>query len=336
MDLGFSVERLERLDAAGVPKASLVAKRGAGSGGLAFLSHVDTVPGNSWSSDPLQARIESGRLIGLGSCDMKGPLATTIAAASAPERDALRHPVYVVITADEETTGLGAINVVEDSESLGNGPEYGIVAEPTRLEPVYAHKGTGRAVVTAHGRAAHSSTGLGESANFRIAAFLHEMADLARQLEADEAFLDPAFEPPHLCLNMTIDDGGTRPNVTAPRSVCTLSFRPMPEDRSGELLALIERKAKDHGHLFEGHLLEAFAVSPESRIVREAVAASGAEAHTVGYGTDAIHFRRALEQMVVLGPGDIAQAHTDGEWIEISQLERAVEVYGRLIDAFCS
>src|SRR5215211_3077740 len=78
----FDVERLEFVDANGQRKVSLVAKRGSGTGGLAFFSHSDTVPGTNWSRDPWSPAIEDGRLIGLGSCDMKGPLAATVVAAA--------------------------------------------------------------------------------------------------------------------------------------------------------------------------------------------------------------------------------------------------------------
>ena len=78
---GFEVERLEYDDAAGVRKVNLVARKGEGTGGLAFLSHLDTVPGTGWDRDPWSPIVEGDRLIGLGACDMKGPLAATLIAA---------------------------------------------------------------------------------------------------------------------------------------------------------------------------------------------------------------------------------------------------------------
>jgi acetylornithine deacetylase len=332
---GFEVERLEYDDPDGVRKVNLVSRRGSGSGGFGLFSHNDTVPGDSWASDPFTPRREGDRLIGLGSCDMKGPLAATIEAAAAPALDTLVRPVYVVVTADEEVSGRGALQVAARSRLYRAGPARGVVAEPTRLTPVYAHKGGAKAVVTAHGRAAHSSTGKGVNATFLIAPFLAEMARLAEEIQRDESFLNHEFVPPHNCVNVTIDDGRTRPNVTAAKTVCTLAFRPMPDDRSDDLMAIIRERAERHGLHFKGVRGQAFRVAPECRVVQLALQATGVEqAVTVGFGTDAFAFMNDLE-LVVLGPGDIAQAHTEDEWIALAQLRAAVRVYGSMIDAAC-
>jgi acetylornithine deacetylase len=334
-DAGFEVERVEYDDPDGERKVNLVGRRGNGSGGFGLFSHSDTVPGDSWTADPFTPRREGDRLIGLGSCDMKGPLAATIEAAAAPALDTLVRPVYVVVTADEEVSGRGALQVAARSRLYRAGPARGVVAEPTRLTPVYAHKGGAKAVVTAHGRAAHSSTGKGVNATFLIAPFLAEMARLAEEIQRDESFLNHEFVPPHNCVNVTIDDGRTRPNVTAAKTVCTLAFRPMPDDRSDDLLAIIRERAERHGLHFKGVRGQAFRVAPECRVVQLALQATGVEqAVTVGFGTDAFAFMNDLE-LVVLGPGNIAQAHTEGEWIAVPELRRAVAVYRSMIDAAC-
>jgi acetylornithine deacetylase len=69
--------------------------------------------------------------------------------------------------------------------------------------------------------------------------------------------------------------------------------------------------------------------------VRAALAASGAaRSQVVPYGTEAAVYKDHLD-VVILGPGDIAQAHTNGEWIELAQLHRAVDVYTRMIERLC-
>ena len=330
---GFEVERIEYVDAAGERKVNLVARRGAGFGGLAFCSHLDTVPGTNWDRDPWSPAIEDDRLIGLGSCDMKGPLAATVVAAAAADVDRLGESVLVVATADEEVDLRGAREVVARSRLFREArPRHGVVAEPTRLTPVYAHKGGAFVRVTAHGVAAHTSTDRGVSANLLIAPFLAELAELAGRLRADPTYGHPAFDPPTLGFNVALDDGVCRTNVTAARTTCTLSLRPMPHDRSAEVIEEIEARAREYGFEVESEVGPPFSGSTETEVVRAALAATGrTEARTVPYGTEAPVFQQALE-VVVLGPGDIAQAHTNGEWIALAQLHEAVDVYSRMIE----
>ncbi len=334
--LAFEVERQPFTDAQGVTKFNLIARKGSGDGGLGFFSHMDTVPGTGWEDDAWNLQVEPDRLIGLGACDMKGPLAATIIAADSVAAQSLTRPVFIVVTADEETTGQGALEVITNSTMFRQAPpRYGVIAEPTSLIPVYAHKGVGVVRVTATGVAAHTSTERGTSANFLIAPFLAEMAALATELKADPSYQNAAFEPPSLGFNMTLNDNGTQPNVTAAKTVCTLCMRPMPNDRSADVIARIIERAEHYGFETSTMMLSPFAVDPGAEIVRAALTATGAAAAgTVSYGTDGFRFQEAVE-LVVLGPGDIKQAHTSGEWILRSQLDEAITVYRRLIEHFC-
>ena len=130
---GFEIERLDYADAAGVAKRALVAHRG-GIGGLAFSGHMDTVPDTGWTTDPWDGRIEGGRLHGLGSTDMKGPLAACIVAARALPEGV---PVSLFITTDEETTKAGARLIAAESRLARRAaPAAILVAEPTMMTPV--------------------------------------------------------------------------------------------------------------------------------------------------------------------------------------------------------
>ncbi len=333
----FEVERLEYLDNNGERKVSLVGKKGDGPNGFGLFSHSDTVPGLEGEWDPFDPVIQDGRLFGRGSCDMKGPLAATIAAGEKVNAADLQSPLFIVVTADEEISSAGARQVAEASELFNaECPKHGVIAEPTRLTPVYAHKGGGRVFVTANGRAAHTSTDKGVSANFLIAPFLAEMAALAELLKTDESFMNKEFDPPTNGFNMVLDDGGCRPNVAAAKTVCTLSFRPMPNDRSDDVIAMITETAEKYDLEVSSQKGTPFYVSPDAEIVQAGLKATGAtKPGTVPFGTDAHAFKNHL-QLVILGPGDIVQAHTVGEWIDIEQLSAAVGVYQRMIEMFCT
>jgi acetylornithine deacetylase len=334
-ECGFSLEELSFMDG-DQRKTSLVARKGVGEGGIGIFSHSDTVPADADGWEPFTPTLQDQHIIGRGAADMKGAIAASIVAAAPYSPDQLRRPVTIVITADEEIGYGGAKQVIAESSTLaGNWPTYGIIAEPTQMRPVYAHKGGVRVKVTAHGRAAHTSTDKGISANFLIAPFLAEMAELNQLVKSETRFQNAEFNPPTNGFNMVINDGNAAANVTAAKTVCTVGFRPMPNDHSEEVLERIIGSAKKHNLEFDWYVHEPFYVDRNSPLIQAALAATGLPAaETVPFGTEAAVFKD-LMQLVILGPGNIAQAHTQGEWIALDQLHTAVEVYRHLIDHFC-
>ncbi len=333
--IGFEVERLSFWDENEQEKVTLVAKKGDGPGGLCLFSHSDTVPGGEgW--EPLTPRLANGKIYGRGSCDMKGPLAATMAAAARVHAHDLTRPLFIAVTSDEEQGYHGARLMLKESQIFQAGwPEFGVVAEPTQMIPVYAHKGGARIRVTAHGVAAHTSTDKGVSANFLIAPFLAEMAELAKRFRRDETFINHEFDPPTNAFNLTINDFGTRPNVTAARTEAILGLRAMPDAHFSEAVQLIEERARAHNLDVDTYTMDYFAVSPDAPIVQSACRASGVDrAVNVPFGTEAILYKEHM-QCVVLGPGNIEQAHTIGEWIDVAELERAVGIYEQMIKELC-
>lgn len=335
---GFTeIERLEYAYKGNKPRANLVARKGEGSGGLAFLSHSDTVPGSeeTWAAfDPV---VKDGRLFGRGSCDMKGPLAATMIAAAAFDAERLKVPLYVVVSADEEIGLYGAKHLVRHSKLLNNGgPDYGIIAEPTRLIPAYGHKGYAYIKVVAQGKAAHTSSGEGISSSFLIAPFLADMAALNERFNSDPAFMNDEFQPPTNGFNMVISDDGL-PNMTAGKSECVLTLRVMPDACTEEIVDLITNKAQNYGlDVVMARVTAPVYTDRESPLVRVVCQATGiSQPETIPFATEGFHYRQLMD-LVILGPGDIAVAHTVGESIAVAELEKAVNVYTKTIEALCT
>lgn len=333
---GFAIERLQYTDANGVDKHNLIAKKGEGSGGLGFFSHTDTVPGDPREWDPWEPVVKDGKLYGRGGCDMKGPLAASMIAAANADLDQLKRPIYLAASSDEEQGHNGAHYMQEHAKTFQeNWPTWTVIPEPTQLQPVYAHKGGARIVVTAIGRAAHTSTDKGISANFLIAPFLAEVAELNKRFKSDKRFQNDEFSPPTNGFNLTIDDGQCRTNVTAAKTVATMSIRIMPNDHHEEQIALIEAAARKYDLEVDSRAMGAFYVDKDADVVQAACRATGIDrAITVPYGTEAGSYQK-YTQCVILGPGNIEQAHTIGEWVEIKQLEDAVGIYQRMITDLC-
>lgn len=324
---GFEVERVDYRDQNGVAKRALVAHRGP-PGGLALSGHMDTVPDTGWRDDPWSGRIADGVLHGLGSADMKGSVAAIVVAARAlPERV----PITLLITTDEETTKAGAREIAQRSKLARATQLRGIVvAEPTRMVPMRGHRVHVQFTATATGIQAHSSTGHGRNANWDLAPFLMDMKSIYEMLRSDPAYHDTAYDPPFSDFNLVVDNHGAAVNVTVPKATAIIKFRysakvdPTPVARmvreAARLygLTLSEAREGDPPELPESHPL----VQLCTRVV-------GVAARVAPYGTDASELQ-AIAPCVILGPGDIATAHTPGECVPVTELAAAVPLFMRL------
>ena len=341
--LGFRTERVEYEDAKGVRKANVIGKMGDGVGGLAYFGHTDVVPADPWLFDdhgPFQPTVKDDRLYGRGSCDMKGSIACMLAAAERFRATDLKQPLYVTCTADEEVGYGGAAQVTKRSKLFRGMVEHntrGIIGEPTMLQVVYAHKGTYGFRAISHGKAAHSSTRDGINANLKMIPFLAEMKIIHDETVADPKWHHAEFDPPWVSWNIGINDHTTAINITPPQSVCTVYFRPTPGIDADALLERSRSAAERHGLEFQVmHCAGPLYVDPQSAFVQEMADLAGTEKPgTVSYGTDGAMLT-ALKNLVVIGPGDIAQAHTHDEWIALDQLEKGTELYSSAIHRWCA
>jgi acetylornithine deacetylase len=340
--LGFIVERIEYDDKNGVRKANIVAKKGSGTGGMAYFGHTDVVPADPWFTEehgPFQPTVLGDKLYGRGSCDMKGSVACMLAAAERYSVSDLSNPIYITCTSDEEIGYGGAAAVAKRSETfreMVDGGANGIIGEPTLLQVVYAHKGTYGFQATSRGRAAHSSTRKGLNANLAMIPFLSEMKAMHDECESDPAWQHDEFDPPTITMNIGINDHTRAVNITPPQSICTVYFRPMPGQDPDALITRAREAAEKHGLEFDIHSrANPLYVDPNGDFVQEVLRLTGqAKATTVSYGTDGTMLAE-LTNLVVFGPGDIAQAHTHDEWVELEQLRLGEETYAKLIKHWC-
>lgn len=334
--------RVEILPIPGHPdKANLLGTLGTGPGGLVLSGHTDTVPFDEplWSHDPLRLTEADGRFYGLGTSDMKSFLALAIEAARGLRAGDLRQPLMILATADEESAMTGARALVDTGRPLGR---FAVIGEPTGLKPVRTHKGVMGEVVRLIGRSGHASDpSLGNNA----LEGMHEAltAILAWRDELQRAHHHPAFRVPYPTINPGHIHGGDNPNRICGDCELHLDLRVLPgldpNDLRDELRRRVAAVAERRGLAWSVEPL--FTPIPPvetpagSEIVRTAEALTGYAAEAVSFGTEAPFFDQLGMETLILGPGDIAQAHQPDEYLELARIPPTLELLRGLIRQFC-
>lgn len=321
------------------------------AGGLALSGHVDTVPveGQDWSSDPFTLVERNGRLFARGAADMKGFVASALAAVPDLLAMKLVRPVHLFISFNEEVDCEGARILVQDLEAGALRPALCIVGEPSMMKPIIAHKGRLSVRVTVKGRGGHSSQpALGVNAIHAAAEAIARIAAESRRL-ATSGRREAGFEPEHSTIHVGLIEGGSILNIIPDQAVFEMEWRTIPgDDAYAELAALQNYVAdtiepwmhavdRDTGFLFEPlHDLPPLSLDPGHELVDLVKQASGANREgKVSYGTEAGIFQNSGIASIVCGPGDIAQAHKPDEWVALSQLE-ACDAFIRRIASRCT
>jgi acetylornithine deacetylase len=341
--IGFTVNRLPYTDASGVEKINLIALFGTEfsegtSVELALVGHTDTVPYDPNWNEALQLTEREGKLFGRGACDTKAFIAASLAACENIKLENLRRPLALVFTADEE---IGLIGAKRLAETRAIHSRYAIVGEPTSLRPMRAGKGYCLAEVTVKGREAHSAyPSLGSSAVFGAARLIAAIEAIATKLESEQ---HPAFDPAYTTLNVGLVRGGTAKNVIPGECRFTLEWRPIPGQGPQRLLdllttAIAAEKARDPKFVCEvdaARADEGFETATDSPLVTLLTELTGNEPGTVAFGTEAAQMTELGAEAVVLGPGNIREAHRTGEFVPVAELEACVGILQQAIERLC-
>jgi acetylornithine deacetylase len=297
-------------------------------------------------TDPFTPRIEGGKMWGRGTCDTKGSLAAALIALRRLAADGTprRHEVTLLCTVDEEYRKRGIMHAV----AAGLGAAAAIVGEPTNLRPVVAHKGALRWRLITHGRAAHTSRP--ENGNNAIYQMVEVIDYLRERIEPVLAGVrHPLLSPPTLTVGRI--EGGVGVNIVPERCSIEIDRRSLPTEDLDAILAEIDalmaalmrtrpdvRVEREEPFLAEQGLdtpMDAPVVAALQAACRSVLGADAPVApEGVPYGTDATHL--AGIPCVVFGPGDIAQAHTADEWVELAQVDSAAEILHRLSRSFAA
>ncbi len=337
--LGFSVE-IQPVPAMN-NKFNMLAKLGSGEGGLLLAGHSDTVPfdENRWQSDPLKVDIKDDKFFGLGTCDMKGFFAFILQACQGLDAKNLKKPLYVLATADEETTMAGA-RFFAESQTIK--PDVAIIGEPTNLVPVIMHKGHMSHRISVQGQSGHSSQ---PDKGVNAIEVMHQVISALINFKEKLAlnYQNTAFDVPAPTLNLGAINGGDNANRICGHCNLDLDMRSLPGMKDDELLHLLSEALKPLVEKYPARISFAelhpsspsFEQEKPSSLISIAEEISGHKCCAVNYATEAPFIQQLGCQTIVMGPGSINQAHQPNEYLAFSEINKTETMLIKMIQQHC-
>lgn len=322
-------------------KFNLLAKIGSGAGGLLLAGHSDTVPFDEgkWQQDPFIVKHKDDKLFGLGTCDMKGFFAFILEAIKEVPLQKLQKPLYILATADEETSMAGARFFAKQQLIK---PDMAIIGEPTELKPIAKHKGHMAHTLSVTGKAGHSSDpdkGVNaiEIMHLAIANLIQLKQDLAKK------YTDDSFSVPQATLNLGHIHGGDGENRICGHCHLNFDLRSVPglpdEDVIGQIdQALAPVRANYPGRVARSLMYPTsppFACKNEHGIIDLAEKLTGFSVDNANYATEAPFINQLGCDTLILGPGSIEQAHQPDEFISLAYVDPTVTLLRNMIKAVC-
>jgi len=315
----------------------VVASLGNGSG-LMLNGHMDTVPAgdvSNWKYNPFEARVVDGKIFGRGTSDMKGGIASILAAVKNLSKENFKRKLLLTFVADEEVEAKGSRYLVNSRKEILKDIKYGIMGECTSLDARIAQKGIVKIKVKFKGKAAHGSKPeLGINAIYKATEFIQEVRKLIEQLKKRRNVILGSGT-----INVGVINGGTKINVVPEFCNVEIDRRLIPGETpkiAVEQLKKILKKLKLKADIETTknrlpmqldknlEILKILKSITKTRFIGES-----------GYTEAELFYRDAGFPCFSFGPGISELAHVSNEYIPIKNLQRATKIYEELIRRVC-
>ncbi len=330
-------------------KANLFATIGPRDrGGVVLSGHTDVVPveGQAWTMEPFRLTERDARLYGRGTADMKGFIASVLAAVPRFLERELTVPVHLAFSYDEEVGCLGVRPMLEELAKRAHKPLVCLIGEPTELKPVLGHKGKLAMRCQVKGAACHSAYApYGVNAIEYAARMIGRLGEIGAQLARPEHH-DARFDPPYSTVQTGLIKGGRALNIVPAECEFDFEVRALPDFDAEEVAQKLQSYAEselvpamravhaDTGvRLLPLSAYPGLATPPDSQAAKLLALLSGSEAFgTVAFGTEGGLFEQSGIPTVVCGPGSMDQGHKPDEFISLEQLAGCDAMLARLGD----
>ena len=280
-------------------------------------SHIDTVkPVNGWRKQPFTPKVENGKLYGLGSNDAGASLVSlfqTFRYLSAIEQ---RYNLIFLASCEEEISGKNGIESV-----LPQLPPitFGVVGEPTEMNPAIAEKGLMVLDVTARGKAGHAAREEGENAIYKVLDDINWFRTYRFPLES--SLLGPVK------MSVTQINAGTQHNVIP--DVCTF----VVDIRSNEFYTNEALFQEITSHICWEAKARSFRLNSSSIDINHPFVQKAIELGKTPFGSPTLSDEALMNfPSVKIGPGKSSRSHTADEYVMLAEIEEAIRMYIQLLD----
>ncbi|SDU95704.1 acetylornithine deacetylase [Pseudomonas mucidolens] len=328
-------------------KANLLASIGPPvAGGVVLSGHTDVVPveGQAWTVEPFCLSEAHGKLFGRGTADMKGYLASVLAAVPLFLASPLRRPVHLAFSYDEEVGCLGVRSLLALLPQRIPQPALCLIGEPTGLQPVLGHKGKLAMRCHVKGVACHSAYApYGVNAIEQAARLIGRLGEIGADLAAPSLH-DARFDPAYSTVQVGVIQGGTALNIVPADCRFDFEVRALPDFTAHSVVAQLQDYAEQallpgmrtvHAdtaiHFEQLSAYPGLATAPDSNAARLIARLCGSDAFgTVAFGTEGGLFHQAGVPTVVCGPGSMDQGHKPDEYVSVEQMAACDRLMDRL------
>ncbi len=280
-------------------------------------SHIDTVkPVSAWTKDPFNPETDGDILYGLGSNDAGASVVSLLHAFLVLTQKPQPYNLVFMASAEEEVSGKGGIeSVLTELPDIA----FAVVGEPTEMHPAIAEKGLMVLDCTAHGKSGHAARNEGDNAIYKVVSDI-EWFQTYHFPKSSELLGD-------VKMSVTMIQAGTQHNVVPDKCTFVVDIRSNEQYSNKEIFEIISSKIQSEVKA------RSFRLNSSRIDLKHPFVERTTMIGKTPYGSPTLSDQALMPfPSVKIGPGKSSRSHTADEYIRLSEIREAIELYVRLLD----